>query len=130
MRNNASLARWNKEKKVKLSKILIILGIGCVAGLLLVYGVKLQAQNRPDRDALMAKMGEMNPDMASRMAQFRNRQQGSNRGSQNPSNKEESKENTDYYRTIIDNNIFRPLGWRPPKHFIWLLSGIKSVMQS
>ena len=100
---------------MKLSKILIILGIGCVAGLLLVYGVKLQAQNRPDRDAFIAKMGEMNPDMASRMAQFRNRQQGSNRGSQNPSNKEESKENTDYYRTIVDNNIFRPLGWRPPK---------------
>ena len=20
-----------------------------------------------------------------------------------------------YYRTIIDNNIFRPLGWRPPR---------------
>lgn len=99
---------------MKLSKILIILGIGCVAGLLLVYGVKLQAQNRPDIDVIMAKMSEMNPDMSSRMAQFRNRQQGSNRGSQNPSNKEESKENTDYYRTIVDNNIFRPLGWRPP----------------
>ena len=22
---------------------------------------------------------------------------------------------TDFYRTIIDNNIFRPLGWRPPR---------------
>lgn len=98
---------------MKLSKILIILGIGCVAGLLLVYGVKLQAQNRPNRDAIMAKMGEMNIDM-SRMEQFRNRQQGSNRGSQNSSNRGESKENADFYRTIIDNNIFRPLGWRPP----------------
>ena len=98
---------------MKLSKILIILGIGCVAGLLLVYGVKLQAQNRPNRDAIMAKMGEMNIDM-SRMAQFRNSQQGSNRGSQDSSNREESKENADFYRTIVDNNIFRPLGWRPP----------------
>ncbi len=98
---------------MKLSKILIILGIGCVAGLLLVYGMKLQAQNRPNRDAIMAKMGEMNIDM-SRIAQFRNSQQGSNRGSQDASNREESKESPDFYRTIVDNNIFRPLGWRPP----------------
>ena len=98
---------------MKFSKILIFIVIGCVAGLLLVYGVKLQAQNRPSRDAIMAKMGEMNIDM-SRMEQFRNRQQGSNRVSRDSSNREESKENPDYYRTIVDNNIFRPLGWRPP----------------
>ena len=24
-------------------------------------------------------------------------------------------QNTDFYRTIIDNNLFRPLGWRPPR---------------
>ncbi len=22
---------------------------------------------------------------------------------------------TDFYRTIVDNNLFRPLGWRPPR---------------
>lgn len=22
---------------------------------------------------------------------------------------------SDFYRTIIDNNLFRPLGWRPPR---------------
>ena len=75
---------------MKLSRILIILVIGCVAGLLLVYGVKLQAQNRPNRDAIMAKMGEMNIDM-SQIKQFRNRQQGSNLGSQKSSNREQSK---------------------------------------
>lgn len=99
---------------MKFSKILIIIGLGCVVGLLLVYGVKLQAQNRPNRDAIMANMGEMNADRSSRMTQFRNRQQGPNRGSQDSSNKEETKESPDYYRTIVDNNIFRPLGWRPP----------------
>ena len=99
---------------MKFSKILIIVGLVCVAGLLLVFGVKLQAQNRPDRDAIMANLGEMNADMSSRMAQFRNRQQGSNWGGQQSSNNEDSKNNPDYYRTIVDNNIFRPLGWRPP----------------
>lgn len=99
---------------MKFSKILIILGIGCVAGLLLVFGVKLQAQNRPNRDAIMAKMSELNADSLSQMAQFRNHPQASNWGSRTPSNREESKENTDFYRTIVDNNIFRPLGWRPP----------------
>ena len=24
-------------------------------------------------------------------------------------------EDTDFYRTIIDNNLFRPLGWTPPR---------------
>ncbi len=24
-------------------------------------------------------------------------------------------QNTDFYRTIVDNNLFRPLGWRPPR---------------
>ena len=24
-------------------------------------------------------------------------------------------QDTDFYRTIINNNIFRPLGWRPPR---------------
>lgn len=24
-------------------------------------------------------------------------------------------QDSDFYRTIIDNNIFRPLGWRPPR---------------
>ena len=99
---------------MKLSRILVILGIGCVVGLLLFYGVKLQAQNRPNRDTITANAGDMNADRSSRMGQFRNQQQGSNRGTQNSSNREESRENPDYYRTIVDNNIFRPLGWRPP----------------
>lgn len=113
---------------MKLSKILIILGIGCAAGLLLVFGVKLQAQNRPDRDAIMAKMGEMNPDIASKMAQFRNRQQDSNRDPQNRSNSEESKANSDFYQTIVDNNIFRPLGWKPPNkepEYSWIGTTVK-----
>lgn len=24
-------------------------------------------------------------------------------------------QNSDFYRTIIDNNLFRPLGWKPPR---------------
>lgn len=27
----------------------------------------------------------------------------------------DDKSSEDFYRTIVDNNIFRPLGWRPPK---------------
>ena len=27
----------------------------------------------------------------------------------------DNKSPEDFYRTIVDNNIFRPLGWRPPK---------------
>ena len=27
-------------------------------------------------------------------------------------------QNTDFYRTIIDNNLFRPLGWTPPRPLV------------
>ena len=101
---------------MKFPKILILLGIGCIAVLLIVvFGVKLQAQNRPSRESFRANMeGDRT---ASRSEQFRNRQQGSNWGSQRPSNNENnetSKDSQDFYKVIIDNNIFRPLGWRPP----------------
>ncbi len=114
---------------MKFSRVLSILGIVCVLGLLLIFGIHLQAQNEA-KEKLIAT--ESNQQMQ-RSAQFRNRQQGSNKsgegrqqnwggqqrqqnwGGQQRSNESNSSGSTDYYRVIVDNNIFRPLGWRPPK---------------
>ncbi len=100
---------------MKFSKILIILGLCCVAGLLLVYGVHLHAQYSPKMDNISSKVDEGAAKTAMRMEQFRNRQQGSNWTGQRNSQNSESKDNSDYYKVIVDNSIFRPLGWRPPK---------------
>ena len=102
---------------MKFSKILIFLVIGCVVGLLLVFGVRLQAQYTSKKDGIATYVNEVNVKAAPRMGQFRNRQQGTNtnRAAQRNTNKEsESKDNSDFYGVIVDNNIFRPLGWRPP----------------
>ncbi len=107
---------------MKFSKMLIILGIGCVVGLLLVFGVRLQAQYSPKKESIAMNVDELKAMASSRMGQFRNRQQGSNWGgmrnsnmsSQTNSKESNSKEDTDYYRVIVDNSLFRPLGWRPP----------------
>ncbi len=116
---------------MEFKKILSILGIGCVLGLLLVFGIRLQAQNE-DKEKLIAAT-ENRSQMEQRSAQFRNRQQGSNWGGQGRqqnwggqnrqqnwggqqrSNDSNASSSTDYYRVIVDNNIFRPLGWRPPR---------------
>ena len=101
---------------MKFSKMLIILGICCVAGLLLVYGVHLHAQYSPKKDNIATKVDEGAAKTAMRMEQFRNRQQGSNWTGQRNSQDSESKDNSDYYKVIVDNSLFRPLGWRPPKN--------------
>jgi hypothetical protein len=110
---------------VKYSKILSILGISCVVTLLLIFGVRLQAQNESKDKITTAKVNEMRAQAMQRGSQFRNRQQGSNLGTQGRqqgsqsgeqgrSESSESKDKPDFYRVIVDNNIFRPLGWRPP----------------
>ncbi len=119
---------------MKYSKILSILGISCVAGLLFVFGVKLQAQDKTKGASFAAN--EMNAQAMQRAGRSRNRQQSSNwgaqgrqqganwgtqgrqqgsrSGEQGRSESSGSKDKPDFYRVIVDNNIFRPLGWRPP----------------
>ncbi len=111
---------------MKFSRILIILGICCVAGLLLVFGMRLQAQDS-GRGGKVALNTNDQQSVRERIEQFRNRQRGNNRGEQGRSernvnwgNRDRSEDNSssnseDYYSVIVNNNIFRPLGWRPPK---------------
>lgn len=119
---------------MKYSKILGILGIVCVASLLLVFGMRLQAQNQTKEKSIALKATEMKSKMPPQMEQFRNRRQGSNwgaqgrqqnwskegrqqtsrSGGQERSGNSKSDNEAGFYRAIIDNNIFRPLGWRPP----------------
>jgi len=98
---------------VKYSKTLIIFGIVCVAGLLLVFGVRIQAQNANKKEMIIAKAKDMKTQAPPQVVQFRNLPQGVNWEAQRSSRSKKS-DNSDFYNVIIDNNIFRPLGWRPP----------------
>lgn len=86
----------------------------------------LQAQDS-GKDAKVAfNTNERQQQATQRTEQSRNRQRGGNWGEQGRSEQggnwrnQERSENTssnnsaDYYNVIVNNNIFRPLGWRPP----------------
>ena len=122
---------------MRYSKIISFLGIACVVTLLLIFGVRLQAQNESKDKITTAKVNEMRAQAMQLGSQFRNRQQGttnwgaqgrqqgsnwgaqgrqqgSRPGEQGRSESSGSEDKPDFYRVIVDNNIFRPLGWRPP----------------
>ena len=102
------------------------LGIGCVVCLFLGAAVLLYAQERArprfigtDFEMDVSEMREM---AASRMQRMDNTpgqarsQRNRTWGGQNRGGGVDFGENEVFYRTIIDNNLFRPLGWTPPKN--------------
>jgi len=102
------------------------LGIGCTVCLFLGVAVMLYAQERTgprfigtSSEMDTAQMREM---AAARMQRMNNTpgqaqpQRNRTWGGQNRGGGVNFGENAAFYRTIIDNNIFRPLGWTPPNN--------------
>ena len=103
--------------------IIAKLGIGCVVCLLLGCGILLYAQDKtrveliatqPDRvpvkkaeidSAKTQAMLKMKEQTAAPAPRFRARQNQA---------RIDFGENEAFYKVIIDNNLFRPLGWTPP----------------
>ncbi len=114
----------------KHGKVITKLGIGCLVCLLCGFGILLYAQEKTKSEFLgkmpqmdFAEMKEMNPAKIQEMMKARG-QGGSQRnwadgnrswGRQNRGEVDFG-ENAAFYRTIIDHNLFRPLGWTPPKN--------------
>ena len=97
--------------------IIAKLGIGCVVCLFLSFGVLLHAQEKTKADFIGTKpeidsakkqeMIKMKEQAETQRNRFRQRQ---NRASV------DFGENAEFYKVIIDNNLFRPLGWTPPNN--------------
>lgn len=93
------------------------LGIGCIACLFLGLGILLHAQEKTKTDFIGTKpemdsakkqgMIEMKEQAETQRNRFRQRQ---NRVTV------DFGENAEFYKVIIDNNLFRPLGWMPPNN--------------
>ena len=95
---------------MKYSKLFSILGIGGIVVLLLAFGFHLHAQNRSKSEHAAANLGRMQ-----QIEKFRNRQTAPNQKGQEHSDGKDTNDSEAFYRAIIDNNIFRPLGWTPPR---------------
>ena len=103
------------------------LGIGCVVCLLLGFGILLYAQEKtklefigtkPEMDAVKRKE-KRETDTAKMQAMAKAEAQPQrNRawGRQNRGGGVDFGENATFYKTIIDHNLFHPLGWTPPNN--------------
>ena len=101
------------------------LGLGCVVCLLLGFGILLYAQDKTEVEIIATKpdinpMKKTESDSAKTQALLKMKEQAAppanrfrarqNRGSI------DFGENAAFYKVIIDNNLFRPLGWTPPNN--------------
>jgi hypothetical protein len=113
--------------------IIMGLGIGCVVCLLLGFGILLHAQDKTKAEFIAAKPGmnaanmkkmntaemkEMNTAKVQAMAE--EKEQAAARGNRSWGRQNRERvdfgENAAFYKVIIDNNLFRPLGWTPPNN--------------
>ena len=115
-----------KSKIVNNRKSIIAkLGIGCVVCLLLGFGILLYAQDKAKVGFIAtkpeispAKKPEINPSKTQAMIKLKEQaaaQANRSRGRQNRG-RIDFGENEAFYTVIIDNNLFRPLGWTPPNN--------------
>ncbi len=95
---------------MKYSRILIFVGIGTFVGFLLVFGADLQWGIFAKTENIYTNTKESKAQVKREMEIYQNRNQAPNQAS----NRASSNDNSDYYQVIIDNSLFRPLGWKPP----------------
>ncbi len=100
---------------MKYIKMLSLIGFGCMIGLLFVIGVKLHAKNTLDKTGLnVAKVGAIKPVFTTNTGQMKNSKLSSKLRPQTNYKSKDSNDNSEFYQVIVDNNLFRPLGWEPP----------------
>ena len=100
-------------------------GIGCVVCLLLGFGVLLYAQDKAKVEFIAAKpeissAKKQDIDSAKTQAIMKMKAQAAARTNRSRARQNQGRvdfgENASFYKVIIDNNLFRPLGWTPPNN--------------
>ena len=117
--------------------IIAKLRIGCVVCLLLSFGILLYAQEKTKSEFIatkpeMKEIKETNVAKMQAMAKAKEQPepQRNNRswGRQDRAERVDFGENAAFYKTIVDHNLFRPLGWTPPNNEpSYSLIGTKAV---
>ena len=93
------------------------LGIGCVVCLLLGFGILLHAQEKTKTDFIATKLEVDSAKVQEMMKVKEQAQTQRNRFRQRQNRASvDFGENEAFYRVIIDNDLFRPLGWTPPNN--------------
>lgn len=97
--------------------VLVKLGIGCMVCLLLGFGILLHAQEKTKSEFIGTKsdLGSDKKQEMEKMQEQAETQRNRFRQRQNRTSVDFG-ENAAFYKVIIDNNLFRPLGWTPPNN--------------
>lgn len=101
------------------------LGIGCIVCLLLGFGVLLHAQDKTKTAFIATKQGmdsveKPEVDSAKKQEMMKAKEQAETQ--RNRFRQRQNRvpvdfgENAAFYKMIIDNDLFRPLGWTPPNN--------------
>ena len=90
-------------------------GIGCVVCLLLGFGILLHAQEKTKADFIGTKP-EVDPAKMQTMLKMKEQAETQRNRFRQRQNRVDFGENEAFYKVIIDNNLFRPLGWTPPNN--------------
>ena len=106
---------------LKYSKIVIFSTvIGCFFALLFLFDIDLLWGKFSKVENVVINMNASETHKKQSKGEYQSVKQSTNRGSMRQSGTAKSNEPlphdpADYYQIIVDNNIFRPLGWTPPK---------------
>ena len=110
----------------KRGSVITKFGIGCVVCLLLGFAILLYAQEKtksafigtkPEMDTTKIKQKNASKMLAMAKAKEQPQpQRNRSWGRQNRGGSVNFGENAAFYKTIIDYNLFRPLGWTPPNN--------------
>ncbi len=107
-----SSAYQNKQAAICMFVKTLIIGIS-ITGIVIIIGWHLYEENNQSNQPLVEKNKVINPQQKAKPSQNKNME---GKTDNTPGTPEA------FYQTIIDNNLFRPLGWQPeapqPKYML------------
>lgn len=86
------------------------MGIGSLVGFLFVFGVGQQWGNLAKMESETENKNTLKARVKHLAGEYQKLKQVPNRETKNKKTNDDS----DFYQVIVDNSLFRPLGWKPP----------------
>ena len=99
---------------MKYLKLISLFGLVCLIGFLFVFGVKLQAKNSINKGSNEVNVSGMKSFVIPDIEQIENSEHSTKWSQRSNYNDRNTNDNSDYYQVIVDDSLFRPLGWKPP----------------
>ncbi|MCG9128923.1 hypothetical protein JT359_15140 [Candidatus Poribacteria bacterium] len=101
---------------MKYLKLISLSGIVCLIGFLFIFGVKLQAKNSINKGSNVENVSDIKSFIIPDIEQIEISKDSSNWSHGLNYNDRNTNDNSEFYQIIIDDSLFRSLGWEPPNN--------------